>query len=77
MEDSGLRQDFFDGKMNAGIQVRDLFNTYVNRSWLDGNNFDFERENDPRGPSVVFSASYSINNYRPKRSQYSDDGGEF
>jgi outer membrane receptor protein involved in Fe transport len=77
MFDAGLRQDFFDGKMNLGIQVRDLFNTYVNRSWLDGNNFDFERENDPRGPSVVFSASYSINNYRPKRSQYGDDGGEF
>lgn len=75
--DAGFRQDLFDGKMNLGIQVRDLFNTYVNRSWLDGNNFDFERENDPRGPSVIFSASYSINNYKPKRSAYGEDGGEF
>ena len=52
--------------MNLGIQVRDLFNTYVSRSNLDGTNFDFQRENDPRGPSLVFSASYRINNYRAK-----------
>ena len=75
--DAGLKQEFVDGKMNLGIQVRDLFNTYIDRSNLDGSNFDFARENDPRGPSVVFSASYRMNNYKAKRSQYSEGGGEF
>ena len=75
--DAGLKQEFFDGKMNLGIQVRDLFNTYVSRSILDGTNFDFQRENDPRGPSLVFSASYRINNYRSKKPNYSSGGGEF
>lgn len=75
--DAGLKQEFLDGKMNLGIQVRDLFNTYVSRSILDGTNFDFQRENDPRGPSLVFSASYRINNYRSKKPNYSSGGGEF
>jgi outer membrane receptor protein involved in Fe transport len=75
--DGGIRQDFFDGKLGLGIQVGDLFNTSIDRSNLSGTNFDSKRTNNPKGPSVQFSASYKINNYKVKRSGYTDNGDDF
>lgn len=75
--DAGVKQDFFDGNLSLGMQVGDLFNTYIRRNTAEGSNFTFSRINNPRGPSVMFSASYRINNYKAKRPDYSDGGGEF
>jgi outer membrane receptor protein involved in Fe transport len=74
--DAGIRQDLFDGKLALGVQIGDLFNTYIDRSTLEGINFNSQRKNNPRGPSVQFSAGYKINNYKAKRSTYNDSGGE-
>lgn len=75
--DAGFKQEFFDGNMSLGVQIGDLFNTYIDRSSLEGSNFNLQRTNNPRGPSVIFSASYRINNYKAKRSEYSDGDDDF
>ena len=75
--DGGVKQDFFNGNLSLGVQVRDIFNTQVRKSTAEGNNFTFTRISDPRGPSVMFSASYRINNYKPSKPDMTDDGGEF
>lgn len=72
--DGGIKQDFFENKLSLGVQISDMFNTYINKSWLSGSNFDSYKENNPRGPSLIFSASYKINNYKVKKSNY--EGGD-
>ena len=75
--DGGVRQDFFEGKLGLGVQVGDLFNTYIDRSTLAGTNFDSKRTNNPKGPTVQFSVSYKINNYKAKKASYTDGGDDF
>lgn len=75
--DGGIRQDFFEGKLGLGAQIGDLFNTYIDRSIVEGTNFNAKRTNNPKGPSVQFSASYKINNYKAKKSEYADGGEDF
>lgn len=73
--DGGIRHSLLDNKLSLGVQVRDMFNTSIRKSESSGSNFDSYRENNPKGPSVVFSASYKINNFKPAKPDYIDDGG--
>ncbi|MCB9257253.1 MAG: TonB-dependent receptor [Chitinophagales bacterium] len=75
--DGGIKQDLFDKQLSLGLQIRDMFNTYISRSYAEGNNFTSSRINNPRGPSLIFSASYKINNFKAKKSEYTDGGDDF
>ena len=54
-----------------------MFNTSIRKSESSGSNFDSYRESNPKGPSVVFSASYKINNFKPSRPEAQEDMGDF
>lgn len=75
--DGGLKQDLFNKQLSLGLQVRDMFNTYISRTYAEGSNFTSSRINNPRGPSLIFSVSYKINNFKAKKPEYSDNGDDF
>jgi outer membrane receptor protein involved in Fe transport len=64
MINGGVRQDFFNKKLTAAFQVRDIFRT-MNMSFSSrGSNFYTYNERRPMGPIFTFSLSYRLNNFR-------------
>jgi outer membrane receptor protein involved in Fe transport len=72
---AALRQDLFDRKLSATLQVRDIFGTMKHEFTSYGPNFkqyvEFSRE--PR--VIMLSLSYKINNYRQRRGERGMDSG--
>jgi hypothetical protein len=69
-----LRHDFFDRKLSATLQVRDLFGTmkYEFRSFGENFNTNMRFTREPR--VVQLSLSYKLNNFKQNREQ--DRNGE-
>jgi len=66
--DIGIRQDFFDRKLNLVFRVSDVFSsaTYINTS--EGQNFYIYSESSRKSPVFGISISYRINNFKqPER----------
>jgi len=75
--DGGIRHSLLNNKLSLAVQVRDMFNTSIRKSESSGSSFDSYRENNPKGPSVILSASYKINNFKPSKPDGVEDIGEF
>ena len=80
MTSSAIRADFFDNKLTATLQFRDMFATGKHEFEAEGADF-YSKTLFERNPQVLkLSLSYKINNYREKRGRSNDgmemDGGE-
>ena len=64
-----VRQDFMDKRFSATLQVRDIFDTMNFRSTSIGENFTSVNLRDRESQIFLFTLSYKINNYRPKRNE--------
>lgn len=71
-----VRQDFFDKKLNVTLSVRDVLNTAKFGFESEGPGFYSKMNFDMASPVFALSLSYKINNYRPKRSQRGEGGGD-
>jgi hypothetical protein len=69
------RQDFFEKKFAATVQVRDIFDTMNFRYTQNGENFQTRNFRDRESQIVLLSLSYKINNYRQDRRR--GEGGDF
>lgn len=74
-----LRTDFFDKKLSAVLQARDLFATGERISISESENFYSYNSRRRFAPMVSLSLSYTINNYKQsrKRNNQGGDDGEF
>lgn len=63
----GARTSFFEGKLSLTAQVRDIFSTFKHESTTTGSGFYNFNTYTPQSPSLSFTLSYSINNYKEKR----------
>jgi len=75
------KQDFFNRKMSATLQVRDVFGTWKHASTTVGTDFNQYSQFIPKTPIVMLTLSYKINNYnvKPQRNSNGDttiDAGE-
>lgn len=77
MTDLGLRQDFFDNKLSATLQVRDVFGTgfrqYTSFTPSSDTYSEFYRD----APMFSLDLSFKINNYKQQKSDNSFDGDSF
>ncbi len=73
-----LKSDFFNRKLSATLQVRDIFASGRHVSIIDDAGLYHYQEFSPNAPFVNFSLSYRINNYKQKRGAKNEgnDGGE-
>lgn len=62
-------RDFFDKKLTATLQVRDLFDTANWESSSQGPGFSSYSYNDMASPIVMLNLKFNINNYRERRGQ--------
>jgi len=73
---AAVKQDFLKNTLSATIQVRDIFDTWTHYNTSEGNNFYLYTEHSMKSPTLSFSLSYYINNYKPDRKQQNgEDGG--
>lgn len=73
----GVRADFMDKKLTAVVQVRDVFATAKYVSVTQDEGFYNYRKRASNAPSVSFTLSYRINNYKENRRRNNrDNGGE-
>ncbi|MCB0650306.1 MAG: TonB-dependent receptor [Saprospiraceae bacterium] len=72
-----LRSDFFDKKLSAVLQVRDVFGTRKRISIVEDANFYNYRSWRNYAPMVSLSLSYRFNNYNPmeKKGENGNDNG--
>jgi len=74
MVNTALRYDLFNHKVQVSLNVRDVFNTMKHQMELYtptfNNSMMFGREN----PSVKFTVSYRINNYKKERNKNMERG---
>ena len=72
---AAVRHDFFDRKLSATLQIRDILGTMKHEFTSYGPGFEsyVEFTREPR--VVMLSLSYKINNYRQKRGQGNMDSG--
>ncbi|MCF8225034.1 MAG: TonB-dependent receptor [Bacteroidales bacterium] len=70
-----IRQDFFERKLSATLQVRDLFGSMKREFTASGEGFSqyVFMQREPR--VVMLSLSYRINNYRSRTPDYRQQGG--
>lgn len=74
-----IKQDLFKRKLSLTVNMRDVFNTMNHDSYSYGDGFKMYNEFSGMFPSITFSLSYKINNFKQKRDQRGDDemgGGE-
>lgn len=69
MVNAAVRHEFFDRKLSAVLQVRDIFATAKRESTSSGQYFWNYSEYTRKAPYVMLSLSYKFNNYRPDRKQ--------
>ncbi|HBF88978.1 MAG TPA: hypothetical protein DDX39_10080 [Bacteroidales bacterium] len=72
-----VKQDFFNRKLALTVNMRDIFNTGRHSSYSYGEGFKLYDDFKSKYPSIIFSLSYKINNYKQqqKRDQNRDDMG--
>jgi outer membrane receptor protein involved in Fe transport len=62
-----IKKDFFDRKLSANLQVRDVLATSAHEFTSEGNNFYVYNYFDRDAPMVMLTLSYRFNNYRPSK----------
>lgn len=86
MLNAAVRQDFYDKKFSAVLQLRDVLATAVHEHTSEGPDFYSWDKHSHKAPVVTLSLSYRFNNYRPDRKSINGDrndmngdegGGEF
>lgn len=75
MTNLAVKQSFFENKLSATLQVRDLFGTMVHSSTYAGDDFYSYSNFQPNMPLVTLNLSFKINNYKPDRKSRSEDNG--
>ena len=70
------KQDFFDRKLSATFQVRDVFSTAKHEFTSQGPDFYNYSEYERKSPVVTLSISYRFNNYRLERKKSNSNGEE-
>jgi hypothetical protein len=73
---AALRQDFFDRKLSATLQLRDIFATSRHEFTSYGPDFKSYVEFTREPQIVMLSLSYKINNYKSRRGERMNGGGE-
>lgn len=64
---ASLRADFFERKLSATLQVRNIFGTSKYTSITEQNDFYNYRSMKPQSPAIRLSLSYRLNNFKNKR----------
>ncbi len=72
--DAALKQDFFDRKLSATLQVRDILGTRKHTFDNYSNSFYQYTEMKPEAPIFSLSLSYRINNYKSERKGRTEGG---
>jgi len=76
MVNAAVRQDFWDRKLSAVLQVRDVFSSAKHEFTSSGPDFYSYSEYKRKSPVVTLSISYRFNNYKPDRKSRTDGGEE-
>ncbi len=66
MTNFGIRQDFFDRKLNLAFQVRDVLQTMKFSFTTEGADFYTFNKHERQSPFFTFTLTYRINNYKQK-----------
>jgi outer membrane cobalamin receptor len=84
---AAAKQDFFNRKLSATLQVRDILGTWQHENTTYGLNYYDYSKFEPNTPIIMLSLSYKLNNYKIKRGERGGDnsggdmeedgGGEF
>jgi len=76
--DFGLRQTFFDKKINVSLTVSDVFNSRRTITDLEGTNFTEQSYSNPHGRTFGIKLSYNFGNMMPKKTDKMkrENGGE-
>ncbi|WP_430810065.1 TonB-dependent receptor domain-containing protein [Carboxylicivirga sp. 1411-1] len=72
---AAVRMDFFDRKLSAVVQARDLFSTGQRISIDEGPTFYSYQKRTRNAPMVSFTLSYRLNNFIQKRGRNGNEGG--
>ncbi len=72
---AAVRMDFFDRKLSAVVQARDLFGTAQRVSITDTPELYNYQKQTRKAPMVSFTLSYRLNNFIQKRGRNGDNGG--
>jgi hypothetical protein len=67
-----LKQEFFDRKLSATLQVRDLLASGKHESVSEGLDFYRYSKFTREAPIVMLNLSLNINNYQPERKRDSE-----
>ena len=67
MANAALKQDFFNRKLTATLQVRDILGTGIHEFTSSGPGFESYINFTRESPVVMITLSYKINNYKSKR----------
>ncbi len=74
---AAIRQEFFDNKLSAALQIRDIFGTSKREFSSSGPGFYTYSSMQPKTPDVNLTISYKFNNYKTERkSRSGGNGGE-
>ncbi|PLX23962.1 MAG: hypothetical protein C0597_00450 [Marinilabiliales bacterium] len=74
MTNLAVRQSFYQNKLAATLQVRDLLGTMSHSSTYEGDGFYSYYDFQPNTPWVTLTLSFKINNYKPERRNRSQEG---
>jgi len=74
--DGAIRQSFFNKKLNATLQVRDILNTGKHEETTDEDDFYSYRLYTHKAPIVMLNITWRINNYKDRSGRRGGrDGG--
>jgi len=68
----GLKKDFFNRKLSATLQARNILGTAKHENISEGPGFYNYSKFDMQWPSIKLNLSYKINNYKKKRGSRGD-----
>lgn len=67
MLNTALRYDFFDRKLTATLNVKDIFNTSRHEFYTYSSSFNNHNQFNRQGPQINLTLSYKINNYTKEK----------
>ncbi|HAF28488.1 MAG TPA: hypothetical protein DCG75_05510 [Bacteroidales bacterium] len=76
MTNLAVRQSFYQNKLAATLQLRDLLGTMRHSSTYEGDNFYSYYDFQPNSPWVTLTLSFKINNYKADRRNRSQEGND-
>jgi outer membrane receptor protein involved in Fe transport len=76
MTNLAVRQSFYNNKLAATLQVRDVFGTMRHSATYEDVDFYSYYDFQPKTPLVTLTLSYKINNYKPDRKSRSQNGSD-